>query len=135
MQGFIRKLFKHNKDTETQVEDYKFIWGVKSRDDLTQSEPNLYTMNDLDICFDEKKKLYTLGLETIYQFESRTAKERYLSTLVQEFYTYLRENNLFDVAYDPFNLYVYNNGHLFEAESLTELYYKFKLFVQGFKSM
>lgn len=139
MKHFIKKLFKHKKekgvDTPTQIGTLKFIWGVKSWDDLTTSEPNLYTMNDLDICYDESTQLYTLGLETIYQFENRVVKERYLATLLDSFWKYLVSNNLFDVSFDPVNLYVYNNGKLFEASTLTELYYKFKLFVHGFMSV
>lgn len=137
MKHFIRKIFKFRKhiDTPTQIGSYKFIWGIKSRDDLTESEPNLYTMNDLDVCYDEATNVYTLGIETIYQFENRAAKDRYLATLLTGFYDYLVCNRLFDVSFDPINLYVYNDGKLFEAPTLTELYYKFKLFVNGFMSI
>lgn len=130
-----QKFFKKKLDSNTQIGSCKFIWGVKSYDDLTTSEPNLYTMNDLDVCFDEDKQVYILGLETIYGFEDRSSKDRYLSRLLTLFYEYLVDNKLFDVLFDPLNLYLYNDGKLFEANTLTELYYKFKLFVNGFISI
>ena len=92
-------------------------------------------MNELDICYDATTQLYKLGLETSYQFENRAVKERYLATLLDNFWKYLIANSLFDVSFDPINLYLYNNGNLFEATTLTELYYKFKLFVHGFMSV
>lgn len=132
MKHFIKKLFKKKEESNTQVGEYKFIWGVKSYDDLTTSEPNLYTMNDLDICYNEKEGTYILGIETIYMFNNRVSKDQYLAQLLTSFYDYLVNNNLFNASFDPTNLYVYNDGKLFEAKTLTELYYKFKLFVNGF---
>lgn len=34
----------------------KFIWGVKSYDDLTTSNACLYTMNDIDLIYLKDKK-------------------------------------------------------------------------------
>ena len=74
-----------------------------------------------------------LGLETIYIFESNQARMDYLEKLGALFHQYMKDK--FDSTVDPFLLYKYNNGNLFEADSLTELYYKFKIFVKGYMQL
>ena len=39
---------------------YKFIWGIKSSIDFSSAAPCLYSMNDIDICYDREKKEYVL---------------------------------------------------------------------------
>ena len=112
-----------------------FVWGVKSFDDLSGAEPGLYTMNDIEICYDSVNGTYILGLETLYEFANTEGKIKYLEGLLSSFHDYLDENQLFDLSWNPFNLYWYTKGRFFEAKSLTELYYKFKIFVSGFSSM
>ena len=48
----------------------KFIWGVKSWDDLTGADACLHTMNDIDIIYDKSAKVYMLGVETAYLFKT-----------------------------------------------------------------
>ena len=60
-----------------------------------------------------------LGLETIYSFDNNETRINYLNSLLDAFREYMITNNLFDSNYDPFFLYVYNYGKMFEAESLT----------------
>ena len=50
------KMTKKYGDIAIENEDYKFIWGIKSADDLTGHSCNLYTMNDIDITYDKKIK-------------------------------------------------------------------------------
>lgn len=53
-----------NKD-HTETEDMKFIWGVKSYDDLTDSEPNFTTFNDIELIYiQQPTKLKLRSLET-----------------------------------------------------------------------
>lgn len=66
-----------------------FIWGVKSKDDLSKGTPNLDTMNDIEITYDEKKKIYCLEIEDIYKFDSNKSKGQYLSWLIIFFQKYL----------------------------------------------
>ena len=122
-------------DDEYNCGPLKYIWGIKSYDDLTLSEPNFYTLNDLDIYFIRDNKLYMLGLETIHSFDNNEDRINYLNRLLDAFRDYMVINNLFDSNYDPFFLYVYNDGKMFEAESLTKLYYKFKIFVTGYSNL
>lgn len=129
------KLYSDWKDDEYNLREYKFIWGVISCDDLSSARPCMYTMNDIDILYDRKKKLYVLEIETIYLFDSKLAELRYLKNLRQAFKNYLVEENI-QIDYKPqLNVIRTMNGYnLFEAETLPELYYKFDLFVKGFEN-
>lgn len=49
---------------------YLFLWGVKSGDDLSSSQANLYTMNDIDLTYDSQTFSYCIGVETIYSFDT-----------------------------------------------------------------
>lgn len=60
---------KHD-EYSLETDDIKFIWGVKSFDNLSGSDANLYTMNDIDIVYDKKNSEYMLGVETAYLFDS-----------------------------------------------------------------
>ena len=130
-----QKLYADWKDDEYNCGPLKYIWGVKSHDDLTLNDANFYTLNDLDIYFNRDNRLYMLGLETIYSFDNNGDRINYLNRLLDAFKEYMITNDLFDSNYDPFFLYVYNCGKMFEAESLTELYYKFKIFVIGYSNL
>ena len=46
--------WKYRNEYTDILNDYDFIWGVKSYDDLSESECNLYTMNDIDITYNKK---------------------------------------------------------------------------------
>ena len=46
-------------DCTLETDEIKFIWGVKSWDDLTGKDASMWTMNDIDITYDKKeKKIY-----------------------------------------------------------------------------
>lgn len=68
-----RKEEKHNEkmvkkygNYTLEDDDTKFIWGVKSWDDLSGADACFYTMNDIDIIYNKKTKEYMLGIETAY---------------------------------------------------------------------
>lgn len=110
----------------------KHVWGITSYDDLTGSEANLYTMNDIDITYDRDTKLYMLGIETAYMFkEPRKQNEcEYLKELLSFFDKYMDDNNLlkdFDKC-----LFFSQPTILTSAESIEELYMNFKIFVEGY---
>ena len=130
-----QKLYADWKDDEYNCGSLKYIWGVKSHDDLTLNDANFYTLNDLDIYFNRDNKLYMLGLETIYSFDNNEDRINYLNRLLAAFRKYMATNDLFDSNYDPFFLYRYNDGNIFAGNSITELYYKFKLFVTGYSNL
>lgn len=122
-----------------------FVWGIKSWDDLTESDANLYTMNDIDVLFDLETNKYSLSIEEIYQFDNREAKIEYLEKLclkLKEFvlevgYTEEELNNFYDCS----AVTMYYPTHIIgaiiplEAYTLKDLWQKFKLFVVSYKSI
>lgn len=111
-------------------EDYEFIWGVKSWDDLSGADACMYTMNDIDIMYDKKREVYMLGVETAYMFDSYTSECSYLKDCLNAFTKYMDDNNLNkNVRY---MLFMSNPCTSMEAESIEELYTNFKIFVDGF---
>ena len=130
-----QKLYSDWKDDEYNCGPLKFVWGKKSNDDLTSIPTNFHTLNDLTISYNRDNKKYLLDIETIYEFNSNQDRIEYLNKSLRLFRNYLKENNLFDCNYDPFFLYRYNDGNLFIAESLTELCYKFSIFVTGYSNL
>ena len=120
--------------------DYKWIWGVKSFDDLTDSEPCEYTMNDIDIIYRYTTKLYYLGIEEIYNFESQKDKVKYFEQLLKLFGDYLLTQGISQESLDDvqscsaFDSYypsqVIPDLMTLSAPTMLDLYYKFKLFVK-----
>lgn len=124
------KLYKDWKDDEYNCGPLKYLFGVLPNNEFAT---NWHQLTDLDVYYNRDTKRYMLGIETIYKFETIENSIKYLDNLCNRFYDYLKNN--FDPNVNPFNLYTYNDGNLFQAESLSELYYKFKIFVEGYKHL
>lgn len=129
-----KKEEKYNKemndkygDHTLENDDIKFIWGVKSGDDLSGSDANLYTMNDIDIVYDKKNSEYMLGVETAYIFENHAAECSYLKDCLAAFTKYmeLKKN-------EPYRFFMNDLCTNMRADSIGELYTNFKIFVDGF---
>lgn len=45
-----KKKYPDYIDDEYNCGNLKFIWGIKSYDDMSSSDANMWTMNDIDIC-------------------------------------------------------------------------------------
>lgn len=114
--------------------DIKFIWGIKSHDDLTSGPANIYTMNDIDITYSRKTGLYSLGVETAYLFkEGKRGEAEYLDNLLNEFTKFMNENEYsIDESYTFFLRQPIINPF---AETLPELYTQFRIFVEGYKAI
>jgi hypothetical protein len=111
----------------------KFIWGVKSYDDLTSADACLYTMNDIDICYDRDKNEYMLGVETAYCFKDSADAIKYLERLLEKFTEFMVSHN-----YPTNQLYMLWMSRPIicdTAKSIPELYTNFKFFVKGYKAM
>lgn len=121
------------KNDEYNCGPLKFIWGVISYDDLSASEPNFYSMNDLDIYFNRDTEKYILGIETIFLFENQDQRIAYLQKLLKAFKEFMIGK--FDNKFNPHELNLYCDGNLFTADTLTELYYKFEIFVNGYSQL
>ena len=117
-------------DSSLEDDSLKHIWGVKSFDDLSGAECNLYTMNDIDITYDKKEKKYILGIETAYMFNSYAGECNYLKGCLNAFTKYMDLNNLDKIR--KFSLFFSNPVISTSADSIEELYTNFKIFVDGF---
>lgn len=120
-------------DCTLETDDIKFIWGIKSYDDLSCADACLYTMNDIDIIYDKKKKEYILGIETAYLFKTYNDECKYLSDCLKAFTKYMDDNGL--NKNEPFRLFMNNPCTNMVANSIEELYTNFKIFVNGYLTL
>lgn len=119
-------------DYALEDDDFKFIWGIKSWDDLSGVDANIYTMNDIDIVYDKRKKEYLLGVETAYCFKDYESECSYLKDCLKAFTKYMDDNKL--DKNQKYQLFMANPGIKTVAKSIEELYINFKIFVNGFCS-
>lgn len=131
---YLKKMDEKYGDYSLENDDMKFIWGVKSWDDLTTQDANLYSMNDLSIVYDKEKKEYMLGIETIYFFNNKEDEIKYLEDLLDKFTEYVKENK-YMINRDKMCLTNVESSEPWRAETISELYIRFKIFVNGFKSV
>lgn len=122
------------EDNEYNIDALKFIWGVKSWDDPTNAMASLRTMNDIEIDYDRTCEKYILSLETIYYFNNgKNGEVKYLNSLLSAFTKFMIQND-----YDlnaPYDFLRTQSTDMWEAESIPELYTKFKIFVEGYKAI
>ena len=130
---YIKEMDKEYGDYTLETDDFKFIWGIKSYDDLSCANACLYTMNDIDIIYDKKKKEYILGIETAYLFKTYNDECKYLSDCLKAFTKYMDDNGL--NKNEPFRLFMNNPCTNMVANSIEELYTNFKIFVNGYLTL
>ena len=130
---YIKEMDKEYGDYTLETDDLKFIWGIKSYDDLSCADACLYTMNDIDIIYDKKKKEYILGIETAYLFKTYNDECKYLSDCLKAFTKYMDDNGL--NKEEPFRLFMNNPCTNMVANSIEELYTNFKIFVNGYLTL
>ena len=70
---------------DCENESIRLIFGVLSSDNLCGDNPNLYTMNDLNVIYDKRTKEYSVSIEAIYQFDSVDGQVEYLKSLLNKF--------------------------------------------------
>lgn len=112
---------------------YKFVWGIKSSIDFSSAAPCLYSMNDIDICYDREKKEYVLGIETAYWFDDPTAEIEYLESLLAMFIEYMLKQGY--NTDEKFIFWMCQPTTSLRAKTISELYTYFKIFVHGYKSV
>lgn len=129
---YLEKKYDKEYISEYETTNMKFIWGLKSFDDLCNCEANLHTMNDLDLIYLKDEDKYILGLETIYMFNPEEGKYEYLQDLLYNF-TKFMEHNEYDTTHE-FSLYedICITNHF---DSIEEAYAAFKMYVNGFCSL
>lgn len=127
---YLEKMDKKYGNYTLETDDFKFIWGVKSWDDLSGADTCMHTMNDIDITYDKKRKIYMLGVETAYLFESYVDECEYLKNCLSAFTKYMDDNGL--NKDEPYRLWMSSPRTNIEAETIEELYTNFKIFVNGY---
>lgn len=114
-----------------ETDDFKFIWGLKSWYDLSSSDVNMFTMNDIDIIYDKQKKKYILGIETAFNFKNYEADCEYLKGCLKAFTKYMDNNGL--NKNKPYCLFMSNLGaDMVTASTIEDLYTNFRILVNGF---
>lgn len=127
---YLERMDKEYGNYTLETDETKFIWGVKSWDDLTGKDACMWTMNDIDITYDKKDNTYVLGIETAYTFKTHGDECKYLQDCLKAFTKYMDDNGL--EKNKPYNLFMSNPCTSMVAESIEELYVNFKIFVDGF---
>ena len=120
---------------EYETQDTKWIWGLKSYDDLSGKEACMHTMNDIDIIYLKNENKYVLGIETIYMFDDEHGKYSYIKYLLDKFTEFMEQNG-YDTTkefclYKVFTEGININTHF---DSIEDCYAAFKMFVNGFCS-
>lgn len=87
-------------------------------------------MNDIDIIYDKKKKVYYVEIETAYVFDAYEGECNYLKGLLKVFTRYMDENGLNESIRPMF--YMSNPIIDNSAKNIEELYRNFKMFVIGY---
>ena len=116
-----------NKDF-TENDDYKFIFGAISYDDLSNNKANLLTMNDLDVIYDKHNNTYSWSVEYLYSFETIDGKKQYVKRLLDVFTKFMQENG-YNTKLDGFYTIFTNST---EFDTLEECYVNFKYCVNGY---
>lgn len=129
----------YNEDF-TENSSMKFIWGLKSYDDLSSCDANLETMNDIDLIYLKDEKKYILGVETAYMFNSKEAEKEYFKVLLDKFTEWMKEQgydtnstlNTYDDIYEIFSGYININTHF---NTIENAYITFKLLVNEYLTL
>ena len=122
------------EDDEYNCGSLKFIWAVKSWDDLTGKDANINTMNDIEINYDRDTDEYVLSIETIYTFQNgQIGEAEYLDKLLSDFTKFMIQND-YNVD-EPYDFYSANIIDTWRADSIPELYTQFRVFVEGYKAI
>ena len=118
---------------ENWIDDLEFVWGIKSYDCLLRCDANIHTMNDIEIDYDHKDSVYYLSVETAYMFQNKQAECKYLKGLLKCLEEYMDNHQISRDS--PDGLFMRNIGISMTAETIAELYWDFKLYVNGFCSL
>jgi hypothetical protein len=124
-----QKLYSDWKDDEYNCGPLRYIWGIQHNGEDTN---NFNTLNDLDICFNRDTKKYILSLDSMVIMSPELTKH-HLEFLLDKFSKLIGDK--LEYNFNPYGLNMYDTGELFIADSLTELYYKFKIFVKGYEQL
>jgi hypothetical protein len=115
-------------DPYYENEIMKFIWGVKSYDDLSGADACLHTMNDIELDYLKNENKYIISIETIFQFEKEEYKLDYLKRCLDSFTKFMVENG-YNIEAKPHWWHVFGDGINTHFNSVEECYAMFKMLV------
>lgn len=129
----------YNEDF-TENSSMKFIWGLKSYDDLSSYNANLETMNDIDLIYLKDEKKYILGVETAYIFNSKEAEKAYFKDLLDKFTKLMKEqeydtNSTLNPYGDMYEIFTSGININTEFDTIEDAYRTFKLLVNGYLTL
>ncbi|WP_145413401.1 hypothetical protein [Paenibacillus xylanexedens] len=120
-------------DNEYNLGHLKHIWGIKSGIDFTSNKAHFYTMNDIEIIYSRKDKLYSLSVETALGFDNKSEECEYLQELLGYFTDFMSKNNYSSNFVKTF--FCSSPIIINSAETIEELYINFKMYVDGYCSV
>lgn len=118
-------------DDPYENEIIKFIWGIKSWDDLCDADACLYTMNDIELDYLKNEGNYVLSLETIFEFDKEEYKLDYLRGCLDAFTKFMIENG-YNTDVKPHWWHVFGEGMNAHFSSIEECYGMFKMLVNSY---
>jgi hypothetical protein len=130
---------EYNEDF-TENSSMKFIWGLKSYDDLSSYDANLETMNDIDLIYLKDEKKYILSVETVYMFSSKEAEKKYFKALLDKFTEWMEEqgydtNSTLNPYGDMYEIFTSGININTEFDTIEDAYRTFKLLVNGYLTL
>lgn len=133
---YLMKKYEKEYINEYETQDMKFIWGVQSWDDLSNSKSaNFYTMNDIDLIYLKDEGKYIIGIETVYMFKEEKDKIIYLKSCLKAFTEFMEENG-YNTETKLFWCDIFSYGWNINThfDSIEDCYAMFKLLVNGYCS-
>ena len=136
----IEEYYNDYNEDFTENSSMKFIWGLKSYDDLSSCDANLETMNDIDLIYLKDEKKYVLGVETVYMFNSKEAEKEYFKTLLDKFTKWMEEqgydtNSTLSPYGDMYEIFTRGININTEFDTIENAYRTFKLLVNGYLTL
>ena len=124
------RLYPDWRDDEFNMLDNKFIWGYNIDPNIT---PSFFTWDDAYIYYNRADKKYYMTIDTgfyelTYSEEIAQTEIGRLHEIDLAFRKFLEENDLPLIS----PVFPFNNPAL-EANSLSELYFKFRIMLEGYK--
>ena len=134
------KYYEDFNEDYTENSDMKFIWGLKSYDDLSSCDANLETMNDIDLIYLKDKKKYILGVETAYMFNSKKVEKEYFKVLLDKFTKWMKEqgyntNSTLNPYGDMYEIFSGGININTPFNTIEDAYRTFKLLVNGYLTL
>lgn len=129
--AYFKKKYPDYENNEYNIGHLKYVWGIKSFSDLTKgNKSHFYSMSDIDIIYDRKNKLYSLGIETAYLFDDQKKICDYLKELLNVFTKFMDERGYSKDKLFPF---FFGSPTLsMTSDSIEGLYTNFRIFVEGY---